>query len=56
LKNGIIKCPECGSTETKKLGFLLTRKGKKQRYQCKNCVLTFTVGTKIIESEKGERN
>ena len=34
------RCPECGSI-TRKLGFLPTRKGKKQRYQCIECARTF---------------
>ena len=34
-------CPECGSFSVRKLGFGITREGKKQRLQCKNCGRTF---------------
>jgi len=34
-------CPECGSTSVRKMGFTLTRRGKKQRLQCKNCGRVF---------------
>ena len=35
------KCPECGSQDTRKAGWKLTRKGRKQLYFCKSCALTF---------------
>jgi len=34
-------CPECKSIKIKKAGIVVTRKGKKQRYQCKDCAKTF---------------
>jgi len=36
-----MQCPKCGSDETRKRGFEITTKGKKQRYQCKTCGKTF---------------
>jgi transposase-like protein len=38
-----IKCPECGSTNTWKTGFVVRRKGKYQRHQCKNCGYEFAI-------------
>lgn len=34
------KCPDCGSI-THKLGFTVTRSGKKQRFQCTECGKVF---------------
>jgi transposase-like protein len=34
-------CVECGSVFTQKIGTRMTRKGKKQRYFCRNCGKTF---------------
>jgi transposase-like protein len=34
------RCPECGG-EGVKCGFKITRKGRKQRWLCKNCGRTF---------------
>jgi tRNA(Ile2) C34 agmatinyltransferase TiaS len=36
------RCPWCGG-ETFKDGFVVTRKGRKQRYQCKSCGHKFTL-------------
>ncbi|TET28335.1 MAG: IS1 family transposase [Candidatus Bathyarchaeum sp.] len=36
------ECPECKSNNTAKHGFMVTRQGRKQRFQCKACGLTFT--------------
>jgi transposase-like protein len=36
-----LKCPECGSTNTWKTGFVVRRKGKYQRHQCKDCGYEF---------------
>jgi len=38
-----IRCPECGSTHVVKAGWKLTRKGRKQQYQCKQCARIFTL-------------
>jgi predicted RNA-binding Zn-ribbon protein involved in translation (DUF1610 family) len=32
-----LKCPECGSQQIIKYGWRITRKGRLQKYQCKNC-------------------
>lgn len=37
LNTKYVKCPECGSKHTIKAGFTMTRKGRKQRRQCKDC-------------------
>ena len=36
------KCPECGSNDARKHGFKITRKGKTQQHQCKNCGRVFS--------------
>ncbi len=36
-----IKCPECGSTQIWKKGFVPTRAGRKTRYQCTVCAHSF---------------
>lgn len=41
MENTIV-CPECSSTNIHKLGFIITRSGKIQRYQCKDCARTWT--------------
>lgn len=47
-----IECPDCGSKDCIKRGFLYTRQGKSQRYQCKKCgkwfSATTSVGTRIL--------
>jgi len=38
------KCPSCGSANTEKYGFTITsRKGKRQRYHCRNCGKVFSI-------------
>ena len=32
-----IKCPKCGSSTIWKYGLYMTKKGKKQKYNCKIC-------------------
>lgn len=34
-------CPDCGSTYTHKIGFMITRSGKKQKWQCTVCGRAF---------------
>jgi len=36
-----MKCPECGSTAVVRIGFVVTRSGKKQRCKCNKCGRTF---------------
>jgi len=36
-----LKCPECHSKQVWKVGAYRTRKGVRQRYQCKKCARTF---------------
>lgn len=36
-----MKCPECKKEHITKAGVCLTRKGRKQRYQCKDCARIF---------------
>jgi transposase-like protein len=36
-------CPICESDKIKKAGIVPTRKGKKQRFQCKDCAKTFYI-------------
>ena len=36
-----IKCPECGSDELWKIGYIPTRTGKKHRMKCTKCARTF---------------
>jgi len=37
-----MKCPKCGSPKTRKVGKIPTvNKGKRQRYQCKECGKSF---------------
>ncbi|KKN03872.1 hypothetical protein LCGC14_1103320 [marine sediment metagenome] len=31
-----MECPRCGSDDVRKLGHIISRRGKKQRYQCIN--------------------
>ncbi len=38
-------CPECGSSDVAMAGTALTRKGKKQRWQCKKCARKFIPST-----------
>lgn len=38
-----MNCPECKSEDIRKAGLMLTRKGKQQRYQCKQCGRMFQV-------------
>lgn len=35
------RCPECKSTNIQKAGFAITRRGKKQRFQCRECGRVF---------------
>jgi hypothetical protein len=35
--NGKMLCYDCQSPKIRKAGFAISRKGKKQRYQCKDC-------------------
>ena len=37
-----VKCPACGSRQSVKYGFQLSREGKVQRYLCKECAYHFT--------------
>lgn len=37
----IMKCPECNSTTVVRIGFIVTKSGKKQRYKCNKCGRTF---------------
>jgi predicted RNA-binding Zn-ribbon protein involved in translation (DUF1610 family) len=39
-----LKCPECGSTRVVKFGRHMTRRGRKQRYQCQDCGRSFLEG------------
>lgn len=41
VKKKVISCPSCGSTEVRKHGFVITRRGKSQRFLCRNCGRTF---------------
>jgi len=36
-----MKCPECGSATVVRIGFIVTREGKKQRHKCNKCGRTF---------------
>ena len=36
-----LKCPECSSENTAKMGKVPTRQGSKQRYRCNSCGRTF---------------
>lgn len=36
-----MKCPECGSTTVVRIGLIVTRAGRKQRYRCNTCGRTF---------------
>lgn len=36
-----MKCPECGSAAIVRIGFIVTREGKKQRHKCNSCGRTF---------------
>jgi predicted RNA-binding Zn-ribbon protein involved in translation (DUF1610 family) len=42
---GALKCPECGSTRIIKFGRHMTRRGRKQRYQCRDCGRSFLEGS-----------
>ena len=34
-------CPVCGSTHVIRMGFNMTRAGRRQRYLCKSCKASF---------------
>ena len=40
-KGKVVSCPECGSTEVRKHGVVITRRGEKQRFLCRDCGRTF---------------
>jgi hypothetical protein len=47
-----VACPNCNTKSLRKYGFSITIKGKKQRYQCKDCGHTFNgnaIAEKIIK-------
>jgi transposase-like protein len=48
-------CPECLKEHVNKVGLAVTRKGKKQRYQCRECGRTFYNENGGLESEKKEQ-
>lgn len=47
--NNPLACPECGGTNTHKRGFMYTRGGKFQRYQCTDCGNWFKDGRNLIK-------
>jgi transposase-like protein len=44
-------CKECGSSHVVKSGIAVTRKGKKQRWQCRECGLVFCEENEIKRPE-----
>jgi len=36
-----MRCPRCKSKHIVKIGTIVTRKGKKQRFKCQKCGTTF---------------
>lgn len=36
-------CPKCSNLDIRKDGFVITKRGRKQRYQCKKCGYQFMV-------------
>jgi predicted RNA-binding Zn-ribbon protein involved in translation (DUF1610 family) len=40
-----LKCPECGSTRVVRFGRHMTRRGRRQRYQCQDCGRSFLEGS-----------
>jgi transposase-like protein len=41
MEKNSVKCPECGSTHIIKMGWRITRHGRKRRLQCQKCGRTF---------------
>lgn len=51
-----IKCPHCESQNNKKKGFMKTKRGKTQVYQCKDCNKKFTKRTGTINYRKRKQH
>ena len=47
-----LKCPHCESKDKRKRGYLKTKRGKTQRYECLNCNKTFTKRNHSINYRK----
>ncbi len=43
-----MNCPECRSNKVVRMGFIVTRNGKKQRYRCNKCGRTFYVNKQKV--------